>query len=261
MKSLGDGLMVAFSSASAALRCAVGMQQGVDQGNRKAAEPVGLRVGLSVGEASNEDGDYFGDPVVEAARLCARCDSGQILATDLVRAMAGRRSHHECRPVGELTLKGLPDPLETVEVVWEPLSGSDLTEMIPLPGRLAVHPGVGVVGRDTEVAAITDAVNEVAAGGGRQILLVSGEAGLGKTTVVTEAARSAFDAGACVLFGHCEEDLATPYQLLAEALGHYVTYAPEEELLAHVEAHGSELVHVVPGASQPHPRPSGVQGH
>ncbi len=246
VKSLGDGLMVAFSSASAALRCAVGMQQGVDQGNRKAAEPVGLRVGLSVGEASNEDGDYFGDPVVEAARLCARCGSGQILATDLVRAMAGRRSHHECRPVGELTLKGLPDPLETVEVVWEPLSGSDLTEMIPLPGRLAVHPGVGAVGRDTEVAAITDAVSEVAAGGGRQILLVSGEAGLGKTTVVTEAARSAFDAGACVLFGHCEEDLATPYQLLAEALGHYVTYAPEEELLAHVEAHGSELVHVVP---------------
>ena len=35
VKNLGDGLMVVFSSASAALRCAVGMQQGVDQGNRK----------------------------------------------------------------------------------------------------------------------------------------------------------------------------------------------------------------------------------
>ena len=134
-------------------------------------------------------------------------------------------------------------------MVWEPLRGSDPTEMIPLPGRLAVHPAAGVVGRDTEVTAITDAVKEVGAGGGRQILLVSGEAGLGKTTVVAEAARSAFDAGACVLFGHCEEDLATSYQLLAEALGHYVTHAPEEQLLAHVEAHGSELVRLGPGIS------------
>ena len=36
---------------------------------------------------------------------------------------------------------------------------------------------------------------------------------------LAEAARAAFDNGACVLFGHCEEDLATPYQLFAEALG------------------------------------------
>ncbi len=53
-----------------------------------------------------------------------------------------------------------------------------------------------------------------------------------------------------MLFGHCEEDLATPYQLFAEALGHYVTHAPEEQLAAHVEAHGSELSRPVP-ASEP----------
>ena len=246
VKNLGDGLMVVFSSTSSALGCAVGMQQGVELGNREGTEPVGLRVGLSVGEVSNEDGDYFGDPVVEAARLCSRADTGQILATDLVRAMAGRRNRHECRSLGELTLKGLPVPVGSIEVAWEPLGGSDLMEMIPLPGRLAVHPAAGVVGRATEVTAITDAVKEVAAGGGRRILLVSGEAGLGKTTVVAEAARSAFDAGACVLFGHCEEDLATTYQLFAEALGHFVTHAPEERLAAHVEAHGSELSRLVP---------------
>ena len=123
--NLGDGLMVVFRSASAALGCAVAMQQGVEQGNRAGTEPVGLRVGLSVGEASNEDGDYFGDPVVEASRLIARCVRGQILATDIVRATAGRRSRHHCRSIGELTLKGLPDPIETVEVStpieWRPM--------------------------------------------------------------------------------------------------------------------------------------------
>ena len=93
---------------------------------------------------------------------------------------------------------------------------------------------------------MSDAFKRVVAGEGHEMFLVSGEAGLGKTTLVAETARAAFDSGACVLFGHCEEDLATPYQLFGEALGHYVIHAPEEQLLAHVEAHGSELARLVP---------------
>ena len=106
-----------------------------------------------------------------------------------------------------------------------------------------------------------DATKRVATGEGREVLLVSGEAGLGKTTLVAEAARSAFDDGACVLFGHCEEDLATPYQLFAEALGHYVTHANEEDLLAHVAEHGSELARLVPALATAAPGASAVQGH
>ena len=247
VKNLGDGLMVVFGSASSALACAVAMQQGVEQDNRGSEHPVGLRVGLSGGEvAREEENDYFGDPVVEAARICAHSESGQVLASEWLRLTAGRRSRHECRSVGELTLKGLPDPVETVEVVWDPLGGVEAGETIPLPARLAVRPSVGVVGRETEATAIADAVKRVAAGEGREILLVSGEAGLGKTTLAAEVARSAFDNGACVLFGHCEEDLATPYQLFAEALGHYVTHAPEEHLLTHIGTHGSELSRLVP---------------
>ncbi len=245
VKNLGDGLMVVFASASGALSCAVAMQQGVDRDNRNREQAVGLRVGLSGGEVSNEDDDYFGDPVVEAARLCATCESGQVLAADIVRLTAGRRSRHVCRPLGELTLKGLPDPVATVEVAWEPLGGS-VTDGIPLPGRLVGRPRSGVVGREAQTASMLDAYKRVAAGERREVLLVSGEAGLGKTTLVAETARAAFDGGACVLFGHCEEDLATPYQLFAEALSHYVTHAPEDQLVAHVSEHGSELARLVP---------------
>ena len=140
VKNLGDGLMVVFASTSAALSCAVGMQQGIERDNRAREQSVGLRVGLSGGEVTREDDDYFGDPVIEAARLCATCEGGQILAADVVRAMAGRRSRHECDPVGPLALKGLPDPVETVEVRWEPLGGT-ATNAVPLPGRLGVRPG------------------------------------------------------------------------------------------------------------------------
>ena len=241
VKNLGDGIMVVFASASAALSCAVGMQQGVERDNRGRENPVGLRVGLSGGEVTREDDDYFGDPVVEAARLCAHCVSGQVLAADVVRAMAGRRSRHECRALGEIALSGLTDPVETVEVAWDPLE--DLGTSVPLPARLGVRPAVGVIGREAETEAILDSVKRVTAAEGREVVLVSGEPGLGKTTLVADAARAA---GACVVFGHCEEDLATPYQLFSEALGHYVTHAAEDQLVAHVDAHGSDLSRLVP---------------
>ncbi len=247
VKNLGDGLMVVFDSASTALACAVAMQQGVDRDNRNRLHPaVGLRIGLSGGDVIPEDGDYFGDPVVEAARLCALCDGGQILAADIVRLTAGRRSPHTYRNHGELTLKGLPDPVECVEVLWEPLAGGASVTEIPLPARLPVRPGPGVIGRDRELSMIDDAVKSIADGEAPEALLISGEAGQGKTTLVAEGARRAFDDGSCVLFGHCEEDLATPYQLFAEALGHFVAHAPDEELLTHVVTHGSELLRLVP---------------
>ncbi len=253
VKNLGDGLMVAFTSTTAALSCAVAMQQGVERDNRNRVHSVGLRVGLSGGESTREEDDYFGEPVIEAARLCATCESGQILATDVVRMMAGRRNRHQCRSLGELTLKGLPDPVQTVEVLWEPIGGADSGTSIPLPSRLTIRPAGGVVGREAEVQMMVDAAKRVGAGEGCEVLLVSGEAGLGKTTLVAQAARTAFDYGAIVLFGHSEEDLATPYRLFAEALGHYVTHAPEDQLLAHIDEHGSELSRLVPALANRFP--------
>ncbi len=257
VKNPGDGLMVVFTTASAAMSCAVAMQQGVARANRGEGQHVGLRIGLSGGEVVTEENDYFGDPVVEAARLVGAGANGQILVADVVRAMAGRRSRHQCRGIGPLALKGLSDPLETFEVLWEPEAGPPV-EGVPLPARLGQRPTVPVVGREVELQAMAEAAKRVAGGGGREVMLISGEAGLGKTTLVAEAARVAFEAGACVLFGHCEEDLATPYQLFAEAMGHYVTHVADGELLDDVDAFGSELSRLVPALSTrvPHLPPS-----
>ena len=111
---------------------AVSMQQGVEHDSQSRPQEIGLRVGVSTGEVTFEDDDYFGDPVIEAARLCARCAGGQILASDLVRLNAGRRNPHPSSPVGELELKGLPDPVATVEVHWEPVViGRDSEPALP----------------------------------------------------------------------------------------------------------------------------------
>jgi class 3 adenylate cyclase len=120
VKRLGDGDMAVFGTASAALACAVAMQRGVDSDNRVSAHPLGLRIGLSGGEVTREGADYFGDPVIEAARICASASTGKIFATQVVKDMAGRRARYPYRALGRLELKGLPEPLEAFEVGWHP---------------------------------------------------------------------------------------------------------------------------------------------
>ncbi len=248
VKNLGDGIMAVFTSASAALSCGVAMQQANELANRGLEHTVGLRVGLSGGEVVHEDGDYFGDPVIEASRLCSACAPGQILAADVVRLMAGRRSALPTRRLGEISLKGLRDPVLAVEVLWEPIIIARPDPDVPLPRRLAERRvrGPNVVGREIELASLAATAKRVFAGGGRQVVLVAGEAGQGKTTLMAEASRRAFSEGACVLFGHCEEDLATPYQLFVEAFGHFFATANEDRVRHLVQAHGSEWARLIP---------------
>ena len=247
VKNLGDGLMVVFPIASAGLACAVAMQQAVDRDNTGAGRPLGLRVGLSAGEATREADDYFGDPVIEAARLCARADFGQILVASLVRANAGRRSSHSFTSLGELDLKGLPHAVETLELRWDPLTDdAALSGGVPLPGRLVQRPNVGVVGRDVELASLLATVKRVASGEGREVVLIAGEPGQGKTTLVSEIARRAHEDGMTVLLGRCDEEVGVPYQPFHEGLTHYVAHTAETLLRCHVDAHGGELEPLVP---------------
>jgi class 3 adenylate cyclase len=253
VKTTGDGLMVVFGSASAALRCAVAMQQGVERNNRGSEHTVGLRIGLSMGEVSREHGDYFGDPAVEAARLCALCEGGQILATDVLRAIAGRRSRVECRSIGRLELKGLSDPIETVEVRWDPVDGSidvsttelPIGERIPLPTRLVPDPAAQFVGRQNEKQLLERAWKQAAEGGPR-LVLMGGEPGIGKTTLATAFATSVFEQGANVLYGRCDEDLGIPYQPWVEAIGHVVRCGPEELFESQIPPRMAELARLAP---------------
>ena len=244
VKNTGDGLMLVFGSTAAAVACAVGVQQRFEFRNRSAAEQLMVKVGLSTGDATAEGGDYFGMPVIEAARLCDRCTGGQILATELVAHLAAGRGH-KFTSVGALELKGLPEPLVTVEVVWE-RRGED-RRLFPLPARLQEVPPVGLVGRVGEGERLSELLAS-AVGGERRLVLVSGEPGIGKTRLSTHAALAARSQhGAAVLYGHCDEALAVPYGPWLEVLSHYVEHAPKDVLRAHIERYGGELGRLLPG--------------
>jgi class 3 adenylate cyclase/tetratricopeptide (TPR) repeat protein len=225
VKNLGDGLMVAYDGPSAALDGAVAIQQAIFSHNRTAEVVLAVRVGVAVGEADEEDGDFFGSPVVEAARLCAAADGGQILATDLVRVLAGRHAGHEFVGLGALELKGLPEPVACVEVRWEPAVGEPV--VIPLPGRLvAVSGRADFVGRSVELADLADVLKEARVQRRCRVVLLGGEPGIGKTTLAAVFACAAHAEGSIVLYGRCDEDLGIPYQSWAEAIGHLVDHAP-----------------------------------
>ena len=114
VKSTGDGLMITFGSAVAAVRCAVAMQRAVT------ASPTApqLRVGIDAGEPLADGEDLYGTPVIVASRLCDAADAGEILASDVVRQVAGHRVEALMRPAGALRLRGLVSPVAVANVAW-----------------------------------------------------------------------------------------------------------------------------------------------
>jgi class 3 adenylate cyclase len=129
VKSLGDGLMLAFASALGAVACAVSMQRRIAVSrDEDGCEAIGLRIGLNAGEAISAEGDYFGRPVVVAKRLCDRAGWGQILVSDVVRSLVGSRGEYAFIALGALQLKGFADPVTAFGLDWrsrgEPRDGA-----------------------------------------------------------------------------------------------------------------------------------------
>jgi class 3 adenylate cyclase/tetratricopeptide (TPR) repeat protein len=241
-KSVGDGIMATFPGAADAVAAAVAIQQAVDGHNRRGPPvPLVVRVGISLGDVTWEQGDCFGTPVIEAARLCGVAEGGQILVADLVRLTARGRGGHTFTPVGPVALKGLPEPVVACAVAWEPLEHVGL----PLPPRLGTRPPFAMFGRGAEAEALALAWAK-AKDGQRQVVLVAGEPGIGKTRLAVEAARAAHADGGTVLFGVCDEDVGLPYRSFVEALRYYVAHGPDAVLAAHIQTHRGELARLVP---------------
>jgi class 3 adenylate cyclase len=82
-----------------------------------------------------------------------------------------------------------------------------------------------LIGREPEQTALEDALLAANRGNG-QIVLLAGEAGMGKTRLASELQKRAFKIGMTVLWGGCSEaDLALPYLPFLEAIGNYLATA------------------------------------
>src|SRR6187549_2733915 len=105
VKTIGDEVMVVSPDAGSLTEWAADILGRFPQRPRP-------RVGIHCGDAVYRDGDYFGTHVNLAHRVVSRAHAGELLATDrVVDAIEGRERLH-AEPIGEVTLKGFPDPTE-----------------------------------------------------------------------------------------------------------------------------------------------------
>jgi tetratricopeptide (TPR) repeat protein/predicted Ser/Thr protein kinase len=102
----------------------------------------------------------------------------------------------------------------------------------PQPALASMDPNtIELVGREPEMAAIRSAW-ENARAGHRQLILLAGEPGIGKTRLTLEFGRSKAGLDAIVLLGRCDQEALVPYQPFVEALEWYVRACPVPVLRA-----------------------------
>jgi TolB-like protein len=112
IKSLGDGWLIEFSSASNAVNCAMEWQKII-----KSQGKMGLRVGIHLGDVEHEEGpppDVYGDTVNIAARLESIAEAGDVAISTSTYLCLDQNQATPFKNCGKQTLKNIATPVE----VW-----------------------------------------------------------------------------------------------------------------------------------------------
>jgi class 3 adenylate cyclase/tetratricopeptide (TPR) repeat protein len=228
---MGDGIMALFGAPLAhedhAVRAgyaALAMQESVtrygDALQRSQGVPIQIRVGLNSGEVvvraigSDLHMDYtaVGQTTHLAARMEQMAKPGSILITTETLRLA--EGYVRATSLGPVPIKGLDAPVEVFELIGA--SG--------IRRRLQATAARGLtrfVGRDTEFAALVQALERAGAGHG-QVVAVVGEAGVGKSRLAYEFLHSHHMQGWRVLeSASVSYGKATPYFPVLDLLRRY----------------------------------------
>jgi class 3 adenylate cyclase/tetratricopeptide (TPR) repeat protein len=108
-----------------------------------------------------------------------------------------------------------------------------------------------VVGREDEISTLEDALLEALRGDGGVVLL-GGDAGMGKSRLVRELSDRATRLGCAVLAGACSEaELALPYLPFLEAVGNHLSAVDLAALRSRLGTSAEELAHLFPQLGRP----------
>lgn len=201
-KLTGDGIMAVFGApvaheddAERAVRAALSMQRAVRRvldDERGGGAPLGLRVGLNTGDViagiqAAIEYTVIGDTVNTAARLADAAAVGAVYAG--ARTSAATRHVASWRALRPLRLKGKREPVEAYELLG----------LLDAPGtRSGLGDEAPFVGRETEIGRVAGRLAEVIDRGEPRVLLMTAEAGIGKSRFAAEVERLAagYDVGA-----------------------------------------------------------------
>ena len=127
---------------------------------------------------------------------------------------------------------------------WSPATGA-----APRPAGEAIDDrgpySCRFVGREPELARLEAALETVSSGTGR-LVLVAGEAGIGKSRLVEELAARASTRGLSVVWGRCYEEGAAAFWPWREVVRSAADHAAPDIVAAALNASGSDIARVVP---------------
>ena len=206
---LGDGVLAYFGwprahedDAERAVRAALAISKAVCALPSPGADPLMARVGIAtglvvvgdlIGEGSSQQHAVTGETPNLAARLQGVAPEGGVVIGASTRQLVG--DAFVLRDLGALELKGIAKPVVAYGVLDER----------PLESRFAARHGSGIaamVGRDDELAALRNRW-QGAMRGSMQVVLLTGEAGIGKSRVAEAIVQEVQSDSAHVLRYQC----------------------------------------------------------
>jgi class 3 adenylate cyclase/tetratricopeptide (TPR) repeat protein len=238
--ALGDGFLAIFVSTRRAVACAVTIQQELERFNRERAGPaLRVRIGLNTGEVAWQAGQPSGEAVHAAARVCAAASGGEVFVSDVTRQLAGTMPDVAFTDRGEFDLKGFPHPWKLWSLAWR-AAATDVAHDV-------------FVGREAELAQLRTHLREALDGRG-SVVLVGGEPGVGKTSLVRQLIKEAQQQGAVALFGRCYESEGTvPYSPFVETTEQILELVPPEWVREDLGDAAAEVARMVPALRQRFP--------
>jgi class 3 adenylate cyclase len=190
-KFMGDGVLAYFGfpraheeDAERAVRAGLDIAAVVAKLETRANEKLEVRIGIAtgivvvgdlVGQGSAQEQAVIGDTPNLAARLQALAEPGAVVIAESTRRLLG--GAFELKPLGSQVLKGFDAPVPA----WTALREAENVSRFEASRSQHLTP---FVGREHEVALLLDRWREASEGEG-QVALISGEAGIGKSRVLS----------------------------------------------------------------------------
>jgi class 3 adenylate cyclase/tetratricopeptide (TPR) repeat protein len=234
-KVLGDAIVALFGApvaheddAERAVRAGLRMQETIAGLTAEVGQAVQMRVGINTGEVlvgavrAGREYTAMGDVVNTANRLQAAAEPGTVLVGPDTRAVT--RDAFEYVAIDPVQAKGKRLPVEAWVAV----------RPVAPPGQRLRRSRAPMVGREAELALLAGVTATAIERSRAALLVVHGEAGMGKSRLATEAAEHAGDdLGALVLEGRCvpygEANVWWPVaEAIRSAAGLTATSTPEE---------------------------------
>jgi class 3 adenylate cyclase len=211
-KFMGDGVLAYFGwprahedEAERAVRAGLAVTHAISHLRTRAKKPLQTRIGIAtglvvvgdlIGEGAAQEEAVVGDTPNLAARLQAAAKPGQVFIAPATRQLLG--DQFELVKLRALQIRGLVAPIEPFAVLGERTHETRFAAR----GESAVLP---LVGRDQELALLLERWRMARAGEG-QLVLLTGEAGIGKSRIT----RALIDALSTEPYSHITLQ-ASPY--------------------------------------------------